>query len=490
MKRLVALLLVLATACDAARIVETSASPGRLVAPPSREVWAYSGTLLRPGDPSIYENVLDAAVGLRDGGWLVLRQAAPRRAIPRPAGVGGQLITPSIATLVRLDAHGREVAREHGSEPFGLRELRVFEDLGLVIGSGAQVLNGSIHAFDLRTLDGLWTLYDRDPVPCVQVADRCWTYRRSTVPTDTTALTERDPRTYRALRTFYHLGMDGLGDAPGIYPAANAVVWNEPGPRQQAGVARVERLELYRPPAAWVARVDTACWAYPVEPSHLYLGLGSCVGDFPTTAELLDVASGRTVRSWPGNEAPLMDGSTGLLSWDEAFVDLRDGSRGASIPGRVLAIDADRGVAATRLSNGGAAIYRRLGATSAPMPVAFREIARVTCPGFEFPQVSTARDRDGRCPEATVHAGSRRLLVTRGRTRGAEELAITAVTADAVTRELTISIDARGDQRVVPAAGVARIIELPDTIHGEWLVRFDRGSGRLDFVDTFVIGLP
>src|SRR5687768_6648587 len=136
MKRLVALLLALATACEAAPIVEPSPSPGRLVAPPSREVWAYSGTLLRSGDPSIYENVLDAAVPLRDGGWLVLRQVAPRRAIPPPPGVGGQLIRQSIAMLMRLDAQGREVAREHGSEPFGLRELRVFEDLGLVIGYG------------------------------------------------------------------------------------------------------------------------------------------------------------------------------------------------------------------------------------------------------------------------------------------------------------------------------------------------------------------
>jgi len=199
------------------------------------------------------------------------------------------------------------------------------------------------------------------------------------------------------------------------------------------------------------------------------------------------VASGRTVRSWPGNEAPLMDGSTGLLSWDEAFVDLRDGSRGATIPGRVLAIDADRGVAATRLSNGGAAVYRRLRATPAPMAVAFREIARLTCAGFEFAQVATARDRDGRCPEVAAHAGPRRLLVTRGRTRGAEELTITAVTADAVTREVTVSIDVRGDQRVVPAAGVARIVELPATISGEWLVRLYRGAGRMDFVDTFVI---
>ena len=489
MKALAAVLLVLAAACEAAPIVEPSPPPGRLAAPPV-EAWGYGGALLRPWDPSLYENVLDAAVTLRDGSWLVLRQDSPRRSVPPPPGVGGQLFRQSTATLMRLDAQGREVAREHGSEPFGLRVLRVFEDLGLVIGYGAQVRGGSIHAFDLKTLDGLWTMHDRDPLPCVQVADRCWTYRRSAASTDTTALTERDPRTYRALRTFHHLGMDRLDQAPGIYPAENTVVWNEPGPPTQRGVVRIERLELDRPAAAWAARVDTACWAHPTGPRHLYLGFGSCVGDFPTSAELFDVASGRTVREWPGKEAPLMDGSTGILSWHDALVDLRDGSRGGTIPGRLLGVDAERGVAATRLSNGGAAVYRRLGATPAPMPVAFREIARLTCAGFEFPQVAAARDRDGRCPEITVHAGSRRLLVTRGRTRGAEELTITAITADAVMRELTIGIDVRGDQRVVPAAGVARIIELPDTLHGEWLVRLDRGSGRLDLVDTFVIDLP
>lgn len=435
----------------------------------------------------MYENVLDAAIPLRDGGWLVLRQTDSRRSIPR-AGFGGPLVRPPISTLLRLDAAGVEVAREHGSEPFALRELRVFEDLGLVLGYGAQVLNGSIHAFDLATLDGLWTVNDRDPVPCVQVADRCWTYRRSTVPTDTSALTERDARTYRVLRTFYHLGMDRLDTAPGIYPAINTVVWNEPGGPAATGRARVARLDLDRPSASWAARVDGACWAGPVGASHLYLQFGDCTDLALATFELFDVASGQTVRTWQGSASPFIDGSSGQLSWPEALVDLRDGSRGPEIPGAILAFDERRGIAAARLSNGGAAIYRRGMTVPRPVTVDVREIARLTCSGFEFAQVAPPRDSDGRCPAVKVHAGPGRILVTRGRVRASEELTITAVMADAATRQLTIRVDPRGDQLVLPAEGVARILELPQSVRGEWLVRLDAGSTRA--VNTFVIDVP
>jgi len=417
MRPILALLLTFAFACETTSPVP-SASPDApiRVAPGGGEVWGYTGTLLRPTDPSLYEHVLDAAVPLRDGGWLVLKQLEPNRVVPRPAGTfGGPLVRPSIAVLLRLDARGVEVAREHGSEPFGLRALRVFEDLGLVIGYGAQVLNGSIHAFDLATLDGLWTVYDRDPVPCVKVADRCWTYRRSSVPTDTSALTERDPRTYRVLRTFSHLGMDGLETAPGIYPAINTVVWLAP---YRAGLprggVRVERLELDRPAAAWASRVQTACWVHLIGATHLFLRFGDCAPEAAGTWELFELATGRTVRTFRDGEAYLMDGGD-LLHAPGGLVDLRDGSPGAALPGPILAFDDARGVAAVRLAGGGAAVYRRGTGRTRPVPVDARDIARLTCAGLEFAQVAPPRDPDGRCPEVNAHAGPRRLLVTRGR---------------------------------------------------------------------------
>lgn len=493
MRLLPTLLLVFAVACETTPPVPPTALPGASAvrAPASRDVWTYSGTLLRPADPSLYENVLDAAIPLRDGGWLVLKQTTPRRAVPLPRTVfGGGLFRAPIATLLRLDAHGVEVAREHGSEAFGLRELRVFEDLGLVIGYGAQILGGSIHAFDLATLDGRWTEYDRDPVACVQVADRCWTYRRSTVPTDTSALTERDPRTYRALRTFFHLGMDGLETPPGIYPGINTVVWNEPGragtPR---GRVRVERLDLDRPPAAWASRVETACWVHTLGATHLYLRFGDCAAETGGTFELFEVVTGRTVRMWPEREAPLIDGRRGYLFGEDGLVDLRDGSRGPDLPGDILAFDDVHGVAAVRLWNGGAAVYRRGTSSSRRGSVDVREIARLACTGFEFAQVAPPRDRDGRCPEVATHAGPRRLLITRGRVPAAEELPITGITADAVTRELTIQVDPRGDTSRVPAVGVARVIEVPDALQGQWLVRLDSGGSRRA-IQTFVIDLP
>lgn len=71
----------------------------------------------------------------------------------------------------------------------------------------------------------------------------------------------------------------------------------------------------------------------------------------------------------------------------------------------------------------------------------------------------------------------------------AEELPITGITADAVTRELTIQVDQRGDRSKVPAAGVARVIEVPDALRGQWLVRLDSGGSRRA-IQTFVIDLP
>lgn len=490
MRTLVALLLVLTVACETVPEVRPTPLPSEAAAQLSggREVWTYSGTLLRPSDPTVYENVLDAAIPLRDGGWLVLKQTAPRRSVPT-VGFGSGLVRPSVATLLRLDAGGVEVAREHGSEPFGLRDLRVFEDLGLVIGYGPQVLGGSIHGFDITTLDGLWTQYDRDPVACVQVADRCWTYRRSTVPTDTSALTERDPRTYRALRTFVHLGMDGLQAPPGIYPAINTVIWNEPARVERPrGRVRVERLDLDRPPAVWTSRVETACWVYPLGATHLYLRFGDCAAETGGIWELFEVAAGRTVRSWPESEAPILE-VRGQFSSAVGLVDLRDGSPGPDLPGEILALDDRRGIAAVRLWNGGAAVYRRGTSGSRRASVDSREIARLTCVAFEFAQVATPRDRDGRCPEVATYAGPRRLLITLGRVRGAEEFSITGITADAVTHEFTIRIGARGDRTTVPVAGVARVIEVPDTLAGPWLARLDRGGSRFS-TQTFVVDLP
>lgn len=362
----------------------------------------------------------------------------------------------------------------------------MFEDLGLVIGYGAQVVNGSIHGFDLRTLDGLWTVADRDPVPCVQVADRCWTYRTSTVPADTTALTERDARTYRPLRTFHHLGMDGANEAPGIYPALNTVVWNDPGAPTASGRARAERLELDRPAAPWAARIDAACWAHPVRSTHIYLKNGDCATDAAGTYELVETASGRTVRTWSEAEAPSIDSRNGLLGHADALVDLATGDRGPALPGEILWFDESKGVAAVKLTNGGAGIYRRAAAAGPVIPLTPREIARVSCAGLEFPLVAPPRDRDGRCPELDAHAGARRLLVTRGRASGADDLKISSVSADPAARELTITFDATGGRRALPALGVGRIVELPDTIQGQWLVRLQT-TGSSSTALTFVV---
>ncbi len=261
--RLLALFAVLLVGCSAAVVPAPETRSD--APPPVHEAWAFAGTLVQPGDPSLY-NVVDAAVPLRDGGWLLLVENDSHRFLPCVACFG-PLVKRPLATLIRVDATGVEVAREHGSEPFGLRELRLFEDLGLVIGIGPQVRNGSIHAFDLATLDGRWSELGSN---CVPVADRCWTWRTFT-SLGTTALVERDARTYRAITAYEHLRMDGLRESPGIYPALNTVVWQAPGFLSGHDLPRIAALDQSRPIAPWRAEVDGACSVDVIGATHLLL---------------------------------------------------------------------------------------------------------------------------------------------------------------------------------------------------------------------------
>jgi len=122
-------------------------------------------------------------------------------------------------------------------------------------------------------------------------------------------------------------------------------------------------------------------------------------------------------------------------------------------------------------------------------PLVRPSIAVLPCAGLGFAQVAPPRDPDGRCPEVNAHAGPWRLLVTRGRVRGADEIIITGIRADPGTRELTIWTELRGDRLAVPASGVARVIELPAELRGQWLVRLD-GGGDAHLIQPFVIDLP
>lgn len=481
--RALVLVLVLLVACSAAIPPAREAEPSP---PAARDVWAFSGTLLRPGAPSLYENVLDAVVPLRDRGWLVLKETAPRRFLPCLYCLGGPLLRRPLATLIRLDADGVEVAREHGAEPFGLAELRVFEDLGLVIGMGPQVRNGSIHAFDLATLDGRWSDLGSN---CVAVADRCWTWRPYT-NSGTTALTERDARTYRAITTYEHLRMDGLQAPPGIYPELNTVIWQAPPAPGVRGLPRVAALDPSRPVIPWRRQVEEACSVHTVGTTHLFLWYpDSCDDRDPgAVVELVEVMTGRTVKRWPANESVFLD-PVWLRDELGRVIDPDTGSASIDLPGKVMALDRTRGVASVSLSNGGVAVYERQRSMLRRSSVPFTEEAKVACASLEFPLFAPARDGDGRCPPLDAAAGPGRFLVTLGRVRAPPDLAVTGITADPATRELLVHLEARGELKSVVDLGAGRVIELSDPPHGQWLVRLER-SGVAYITDTFVIDLP
>ncbi|MFN2521245.1 MAG: hypothetical protein ABR525_09385, partial [Candidatus Limnocylindria bacterium] len=69
-------------------------------------------------------------------------------------------------------------------------------------------------------------------------------------------------------------------------------------------------------------------------------------------------------------------------------------------------------------------------------------------------------------------AGPRRFLVTLGRVRAANDLVLSNITADPATRQLRVHAEQRGQLRnTVVDVGGASVIELPDSLHGQWLVR-------------------
>lgn len=445
-------------------------------------VWAFSGALLVPPDPNAYSDVIVDAKSLSDGGWIVLHAPAPR---PRfhcdPLSYGCGLTKPPLAILERLDASGRVVAREHGSEPFGLTRIKVFEGENIVVGEGPQVVNGSVHAFRLDTLDGIASEL---ATGCIAAGTLCYSARPDH-SNGITTIEERDAHDLRLLRSWVKSGSDAPSWPIAVFPASNLMAWRNAS--RASPFVSVAALDDRRPVGiSWLTRLTSACNIDRIADDRAVITFGppDCVGAAGWHAEIVEISTGRTLRVIAADDglegAPLTRGYAQLAS-SGVVIDPRDGSEGPALGGDVLSIDWDRGVAVMGLADGGAAVLNRRVSAGASRDLSFHSVATADC-DYQTPRVMTARADLVKCEPLVASTGANRVLVATGRSAsGPRSFAIARVTADPVTRVIDITYAPSGRRSNVIDPSATSVIEIADPPPGEWLVRLSSDS---------LVGLP
>ena len=489
MRRHAALFAVLLAACSASAPAPSPALvPGGLGGiAAGTTTWAYAGTLLLPPDPNSYSNVVLDAKPLSDGGWIVLRGVAPRRSICDPTSYGC-FNRRTTGQLLRLDSIGNVVAQEHGTEPFGLLHVSVFESAGVVVAEGQQVRNGTLHAFRLDTLDGIAS----ELTTCIAVGTSCFSYRID-YQTGRTPLEERDPKDLHVTRTFPQVAMDALYSAPAIFPAANFVAWRPT--TESPPFIHVASLDASRSIAIpWLARLQTACdiWRVGDDRAFVLFGPPACSGDTGWHGELIEVSSGRGVRVFGPDE--LFSGNTRdavVAATTGVVVDPRDGSDGPALPGGPLTIDWVRGVAVAALPDGGAAVFRRQTTPSAARDLSFRTVGSSTCADLDFPRLIRAVAGAIACPALAALAGPSRLLVATGRAaHSPSAFTVDRVVVDPATHIIDVLYTGQERRTTITDPSPAAVIELSEPPAGEWLVRLGPQGRDAYGARAFVVRFP
>lgn len=358
-------------------------------APPHHTYWAYERTLLAPRDDTTYENVLLDAKPFSDGGWIVVRDRRPYRYLLDPT-VYGPLSKNPTGEILRLDANGGIVAKEHAAEPLGVTRVDVFEDLGVVVAQGPQVQNGNLHALRLDSLDGIGT----QSTSCIVVEGRCWSYRTNPY-FGSTALEERDPQTLAVIRTYPRLTMDWLESAPAIFPRSNLIVWRSPRSLSAAPVSvfRVEPLDASRPIAVpWLDKLRGACGMTQLADDRALVEYGppECEGEAGWSSDLVEVSSGRVLRHIGADEVVYGNDIVArrLTLWPSGLlIDPRTGDPGPFLARTLAGIDFDRGVGVVNLTSGGADVLRRHGGSARPREIDVGTVASGRCGDVDFPRL-------------------------------------------------------------------------------------------------------
>lgn len=479
--------LVVASCTNSMPAISTSPGPGGIggIVPTT---WVFAGTLALPADPNVYSDLIVQAKPLADGGWIVVRAASPRpRSLCDPTWFGCGLVRAPLGTLERWDASGRVVAREHGAEPFGLRQVSVFESHGVVIGGGPWVRNGDLHAFRLDTLDGITTSVG----DCVAIAGSCYGYRVDYQAGQAT-LDLRDPTDLHVTRPLSTLLAPSVGP-PAIFPSANLVAWRSPSGAPP--FVHAAALDATRPVAiSWLARLQSACDLSRVADDRAFVMFGppTCSGDTGWHAELIEVSSGRIVRAFPPSQSISGNARDQIVLYDTGVVvDPRDGRDGPTLAGGdPISLDWDRGMAVAPLSDGGAAVYKRVAVTGAPRDLPFTTIANATCPEYEYPRVMNAHASTVKCAALASAVGPGRILLATGRfAYGPAAFTVTQVTTDSATHIIDIRYVGSGRRTNISDPSPTAVIELHDAPAGEWLVRFMGEGGDLYTARAFVIHL-
>lgn len=486
-----ALIVALAIACTSTvpPVTPSPSGQSQFAPAPVPRVWAYEGALLLPPFQATYENVILDAEPLSDGSWLVIRQEQPRRFIVDPTSFGGGgLRAEPWGRLLRLDASGRIVAEEHGSEPLGLQRLDVFESLGVVVGQDVR-RTGPVHVLRIDTLGGVVT----DAANCIAVDQRCWSYRASSSE-GSTALEERHPRDLHVIRSYPHLTMDGLLHPPAIFPELNLFAWQRP---DGAGI-RAEALDPSRPiPIPWLDHLRSVCDVWRLGPDRMLIHYGpaDCRADTGWVTEIVEASTGRVVWQAPRDAGfhfnPLSRHDQVVPGLDDVLIDPRSGQRGprvttAQLPFGAVGLDLDQGIAVIALTNGGAAVLRQGERGSAPVSLAFNAVRSGGCADIDFARLVIG-PAEFVCDGISVRLEAGQLAIATGRnTRDPADLEIVQVERDDAMREIRLVYRTSAFARRPLDKSPMQVIQLADAPEGEWLVRLVTTAAQSGKTAVFV----
>jgi hypothetical protein len=495
-QRFLVAIALLVISCSAAKQADAPVTTSPVVAPPggiggiATTRWTFETALLKPPDPNTYSDVVIDAQPLADGGWIVIHAPVVR---PRfncdPTSYGCGFVRGPIGYLERLDPTGRVVAREHGAEPFGLTRIHVFESLNVVVGEGPQVLNGTLHAFRLDTLDGIASELTQG---CVVDGSRCYSLRPD-FASGTTTVEERDPRDLRLVQAWTVPVAPSPSGSLALFPKENLLAWR--AATDTPPFWRAAALDAARPLAIpWLARLQSACEVIRVAEDRAFVTFGpaDCRGDSGWHGEIIEVSSGRVIRVVQPD-----DGISGNALADHAFVQIAEsgivvdpqtGSDGPRTDGRPLSVEWDRGLAVFALADGGAAVLRRAPGTAARHDLAFQVTASATCDAYERPRVMAALPATVTCSGLASAVGAARILITPGKAyHAASGVDVRRVAIDPNTRTIEVTYAPEASRRSVTEPAATTVIELTEPPSaGDWLVRLSISGGPA--ATAFVVG--
>lgn len=425
---------------------------------PSRLVWRFTQTLLQPSDANTVANVLLDVEPLLVGGWVVVQDRAPVRRL-QPGGLSRGPFIRSGGTVMRLDASGAIAARQQVGDSFAPTHVVLFERSGVVVAEGAGT-----RGLDLQSLDTLWST----EAECVPVGDRCYAYQPNVLPPPG-AVEEREPRSFSVVRALPQVKV-GQRMTPMILPDWNLAIVRSTLPDRPFEFFPLDPSAAIALP--WIDRLRQAKSIGLLSADRVLVSYeGWEQGRFPKS-ELIDVPSGQVITTFSDWLPVFTNRSVTYLQGSSPLqvLDPRDGANGPTLPTLPLYVNLENGIVVVPLGNGGAAVLRRQAASGAEYAVPVTKIAEGSCAEIAFTRVQLA-DGTADCTDLAGAAGPRRILVSIGRERDTDSFEVTRISVDGAARRITIGVKV-GDMRSTSVAQRAptQIIELPDSLHGSWLV--------------------